>query len=547
MKNKIIKMNTLFVLPIFCLFLISCGSNSNDSNQNKEQGANLLDESDIQTCHQNVNKKSAVKQRIAGQIKDVIQQKNAPFDWNNVGDDMFCDSFSLGDGIVTIGTTMTNTLIDNIGNITRLQAQIREHLPPPVIFHSRNNKLSLITLFLQSCAQLTTIRELPLVEFVELPYNSELDPVFQDSQRNAKSVQSCDDTVETDNPSENEEEQEGGVEDTEDEGIGEFNPGLYDPDDNHLRYDQYMNHIDTGVAGRMRRHNLDKVYDTYRYFGSDKIGIAVLDNGVLPERVTYLSTGSSSFKIAGYFSAPFDSDSEFDGPHPMPYDVYGLPLLIPPLKSHGTDQSVNVFAMAPQSNRLSVRAANFMLLLHPNHTEGVTKAIIAVADNPDIRIISMSMGNVFYSHQIKRAIDYFNNKGKIFVAAAGTSIKGVRDLVKIVFPARLPSTISITGILDTEENNGEFILGSEAHGGPQNDFVIDYADASSPATSSAAGMIAVLWSVNPSLSRSEIFEILKKSSTYYRQQREKHPLFGWGKFDMLLAVERAMETLSPKQ
>ena len=150
-----------------------------------------------------------------------------------------------------------------------------------------------------------------------------------------------------------------------------------------------------------------------------------------------------------------------------------------------------------------------------------------------IKIISMSMAGIFSYNQMTSAIRYFNSKNKIMISAAGSSIPIVRDwLGGILFPAFLPETISVTGIEDTEETNGVMALGINAHGGLRNDFIVESSSSSSTATSSFAGMITVIWDINPSLNREEFIQFMIDHSTFNLLQSSKHPVFGWGKVDM---------------
>ena len=155
-----------------------------------------------------------------------------------------------------------------------------------------------------------------------------------------------------------------------------------------------------------------------------------------------------------------------------------------------------------------------------------------MADEPDIKVISMSMAGPFAYNQMTSAIRYFNSKNKLMINAAGSSVGFLRDLLGVLYPARIPETISTTGIKDLDNTNGNFVLGENAHGGRNNDFTIEGASSSSTATSIFAGMITVIWSINPDLSREELIQYMIDHSTFNTQQGSKHPKFGWGKVDM---------------
>lgn len=545
MNNKNIRFQILIAVTI-CL-LSSCGAENRDSQDDHFSSVTPTENGNASTCENNKSlatgtigflgsKKKHLQHLVANRIQHHIQQTNMPFDWNTVDNDFFCESLLAGDGVVTIGAKMGDDSPSAVKNLTSLEGQVRSILPPPLVFNVINTKLNFLTITLNNCDQVATLRELATVDFMELSFGfSNITSLTNTKNRSASSLvcESGDYSARTN------------VNGIDDNGKNvKPNPGLYDPDTNELSYVAYIDRVNKTVANRMRRHNMDKVYDTYRYFGSDQVGVAVLDNGVLARKVDYLSAGSSAFSFDGYFTTPYDFKSGFDGSHPKFYDAFGLAFVTDKFGHyHGTEQSENIYSMAPNATRLTIRAADFMVLYSTNQIQGVTNSIMAVADNPSIRIVSMSMGTPFHIHSIERAIDYLVAKDKIFVAAAGTSIPEIKGLLGIVFPARLPSTISVTGIRDTRDTNGEFILGDDAHGGLQNDFVIDDANASSPSASTFAGMLAVVWSINPSLSRDEVFAILKESSTFYSNGGVKDTSFGWGKVDMLTATEKIISTL----
>jgi hypothetical protein len=517
---------------LFCVFILTaCGSDENTKQRVSERAENHgLDGDDgIQNC-QNIAVAPILRvvDQNVSKLHRLIEKNSAPLDWNTVDETLFCSSLSFVNSNVTVGVTQTTSdgeYINYADNINHLKDQLSQIFPSPITYLSSDSILGTIKLRLNDCNFLPDLRELPTVEFVELAFSRGIELLVTNNEHvlNRSSDESCKDIPLVD----------------------ALNPGLYDINDTQVPYDQYMNLIDMDAANRMRNHNMDKVYNRYQTLGTANIGISVLDNGILPEQVDYLSAGNGSFTLEGYFSPSNQSgvDIDFDGVHPTSSDFYHLSQYIFPVYSHGTRQSKQVFYMAPHSDRMSVRAANFVFLLESFQVDGVTRSIVKMADNPDIQIVSMSMGSIFHSHEMSRAIDYFNSKGKLLFTAAGTSIKGVRDLVGVIFPANLESTISVTGIKKEKTSNGDFILGANSHGGRQNDFVIDYSNSSSEAVSTLAGMTAVIWSLNPALSRDEIGDLLRSSSTFYSESGEKHPVFGWGKIDMLLAAEQAMNTL----
>ena len=80
-------------------------------------------------------------------------------------------------------------------------------------------------------------------------------------------------------------------------------------------------------------------------------------------------------------------------------------------------------------------------------SKGVSDAYIEAGDNSTVKITSMSTGRITGSGQIKDAIDYAYNKGKlIFVPAALLFMD--RFICGCNIPASLPNVQAITGIKD---------------------------------------------------------------------------------------------------
>ena len=238
-------------------------------------------------------------------------------------------------------------------------------------------------------------------------------------------------------------------------------------------------------------------------------------------------------RLAGRLRS-FGAD-ESDGSNPQPYDLFGLLQFIESMYKHGTTQTTLVYTMAPHINFKSVRGAPFVFWFMPEQFQGAVDSIMALAEDPAVRVISSSMGTVIHVHEIERAIEYFIAKDKLYFSAAGTSMPYLKEIVKVVFPASLDSTISITGIKPTVETGGEFILGRDAHGGPETDFVVDHSDDSSQAVSTTAGMVGLLWSYNSSLTRKQMLDILVSSSSNFQATGRMDPIFGWGKIDIYSA------------
>jgi len=316
---------------------------------------------------------------------------------------------------------------------------------------------------------------------------------------------------------------------------------VLDPYQESPDYFSQVSSYSGSAATTMRRHNVDHVYRDYEIYG-ENIGIAVFDNGILPEHQPWLlDNGYGEREFRGYYNPLwFIPGTEPDGPSPQSPDLLFISQIIEGQWEHGWQQNRDVLIASPNSKQYAVRVSPMVLILVPSQILGVINSILAMAQDPDIRIVSMANGSLFRIHQMEGAINYFHSQDKIMVAAAGTSLPILRELLGVVHPASYEPVIAATGIENREETGGTYVLGSSSHGGPEVDVCIERNSSSSGATSKFAGMLGLIWSANPELSRDEIMEIVVQSTDAYQQYGEKDPRFGWGTPDVLWAVEEAM-------
>ena len=164
--------------------------------------------------------------------------------------------------------------------------------------------------------------------------------------------------------------------------------------------------------------------------------------------------------------------------------------------------------------------------------DGVSDAYVYLGNRSDVKIISMSMGDVFYSGQVADAVVYAYNKGKLIFNAAGTSLSWTSRW-GVIFPANMSQTVAVTGV-----RTGTPLQRCDVcHDGSQVDFVITmqdrnntnrtpltlhtsgntprYTGGSSCATATTAGIAALVWAKNLGQSRNQVLNVLKKSSEFY--------------------------------
>ncbi|MBD2716878.1 S8/S53 family peptidase [Microvirga sp. STR05] len=213
----------------------------------------------------------------------------------------------------------------------------------------------------------------------------------------------------------------------------------------------------------------------------------------------------------------------------------------------GTDgASVGI---AYNANLITVRAAEDVFLDASREVKGVSDAYILAGNRADVRIISMSMGRLTSSSQMLDAIRYAYGRGKLIFCAAGTSFDWSAGLVGVIYPASLPEAVAVTGVKDNLTTRCD-----ECHVGSDVEFTVvmqrtsvdrrpltlamsgdapSTVGGSSVATSSMAGMTAVVWARYPTETRAQIMSRLVAASS---NRNARSSSFGWGRMNVAAAV-----------
>jgi subtilisin family serine protease len=198
--------------------------------------------------------------------------------------------------------------------------------------------------------------------------------------------------------------------------------------------------------------------------------------------------------------------------------------------------------VAYNSNLVTCRAGQDVLIDASREVTGVTNAYKNAANRTDVRIISMSMGRTSGSSQITDAINYAYSKGKLMFCAAGTSFGWSAGWYGVIFPAWLSNVNAVTGVRDNNYNQNC----TSCHKGSETDFTIVMEKAinerhpltlamsgdapstvggSSVATATAAGIAALVWSKFPTYTRDQLLNKLITTSANYPT---KNSSYGWG-------------------
>ncbi|QNH60539.1 S8 family peptidase [Hymenobacter sediminicola] len=213
----------------------------------------------------------------------------------------------------------------------------------------------------------------------------------------------------------------------------------------------------------------------------------------------------------------------------------------------GTDgASVGI---AYNANLITVRAAEDVFLDASREVKGVSDAYILAGNRADVRIISMSMGRLTSSSQMLDAIRYAYSRGKLIFCAAGTSFDWSAGIVGVIYPASLPEAVAVTGVKDNLTTRCD-----ECHTGSDVEFTVvmqrtsidrrpltlamsgdapSTVGGSSVATSSMAGMTAVVWAKYPTETRAQILSRLVAASS---NRNARSSSFGWGRVNVAAAV-----------
>lgn len=293
----------------------------------------------------------------------------------------------------------------------------------------------------------------------------------------------------------------------------------------------------------------------WSYSTGSNVTVAVFDTGI----------SGNQYKLRGGFDDG-DSNHRYISPRSTHYTTTGFwwwkkTTLDSPHDQcgHGTQMTGTVAApkapgpsvvgVAYKSNVLAYRVTTDVIINASSEKDGVSDAFVEVAQEGDAKIVSMSLGDLFYNGQVADAIAYAHNSGVLVITAAGTSLTWT-SWYGVIFPATMSQTVAVTGVTD-EDNYSRCEI---CHDGNGVDFVVKmertatrrglslnmsgnaptWTGGSSTGTSHVAGVAALVLSRYPSYSRSDLLNQLKASSQNYPNPNNT---FGYGTINALSAVE----------
>ncbi|MFZ3058946.1 MAG: DUF2341 domain-containing protein [Candidatus Methanoperedens sp.] len=280
----------------------------------------------------------------------------------------------------------------------------------------------------------------------------------------------------------------------------------------------------------------NKIYapDAWNYQkGSTTITVAILDTGIDYNHEDLSGRVIQGWNFYNNSNAVMDDNSDSHGTR-----IAGI--------SGAVINNNKGIAGIAQTNLLAVKVCNFMQnCTWPAITDG-----IYYAANNGSKIISMSLQKDEYSSNAETAVDYaYNNKGALLVGISGNGFYGTGENI-IKYPGNFSNVIAV-GATDSNDQRASFsnygsklelvapgdnIFSTTRNNGYAGD-VGDRKNGSgtSYAAPHVAGVAALVWSQYPTLSNSEVRQILT-STAVDLGDAGRDIYYGYGKVNASRAV-----------
>ncbi|MEP6683907.1 MAG: S8/S53 family peptidase [Parafilimonas sp.] len=511
----------LFASVACILIFAACNKTSNQN----EINANSVDDASAQL---------QTPQQINSFINQVLNSKEE-FDWSDASDITLCSAvFYSSDHMVSVGYKPANetnveerlskiNIHDNkwtsakaqvIQLILEAERTVHPNLKAEDVEVWKENKLPVIDVKIDNINTIKLLRHNKLIRYVEpMSYEPEnYDAVLHDQlEQSLTSGIGC-----------------GGY-------VG--NPNLKEGTD-------YTNILPNAKQSwNYLYHNIPAAWRASTGAG---IKIMVIDTGVSPDQDnmnSQFNQGYSSGRtLQKIFTLPGATSADDDCGH-------GTTMSSTATAPRCTDG--NSCGVAYNSSLVICKAVTDVIIDNGAEVKGVSDAFTYAADDTSIKITSMSVGRITGSSQIKDAINYAYGKGKLMFCAGGTSTD-FTSFLGVVFPATLPQVEAITGV----KNTSTLKACGDCHKGSQIDFVVvmertsdkgnpicnaisgdvpSTVGGSSVATSTSAGIAALVWSAHPTETREQILNRLTTTASSYPT---KNKSYGYGKLNASAAISQ---------
>ncbi len=466
-------------------------------------------------------------------IKNEIETKNDVFHWKNANDHVLWSSVVQSDSIVSIGYQPKG--------FTQIQDKIHQiNIQEPEWSNIKNKLLSFIA---EETNRLNPQEKVSQTDIL-LPEPDGVLPHFMVKMHNKEIISQLRSMPEVRFVEPLGYEMEEDFQERSDSGCG------LSPNNNIPSADYTTTSPSVKIPWNFYNMNIPTAWSTSTGAG---IGVALIDTGTYPTQSKLGSEFNSGQSQGRSLSRTGTFNSDFwwwktkpDGPNDKcGHGTQMAGLIAAPRGSGGSSVGV-----AYNCNLLSIRGTGDVVVNGSKEKTGVKNALVIAGNSGGTKIISMSIGDVFYSSTVADGIYYAYNKGKMIFAAAGTSTS-FTNWVGVVFPATMSQTVAITGVKDGSSLN----RCNTCHSGSAVDFVAVMqrsnnnsrtsltlaksgntpasVGGSSAATATTAGIAALVWATNPSQSRSQVLSRLKNAASIYPSRNGQ---YGWGIIDAAQAV-----------
>lgn len=296
-----------------------------------------------------------------------------------------------------------------------------------------------------------------------------------------------------------------------------------------------------------------KIPQAWNYSTGSGVTVAIIDSGLSPEQKwmnQYFNDGYSSGRSVQKYGTFVDSwwawSNNYDGVN----DKCGHGTKMAAVATAPRNNDNLPVGVAYNANLVSYRAVENVLINDYHEKRGIAEALTALGNRSDVKVISMSIGSPFSIGRVEDAVKYAYNRGKMILAAGGTSTS-FTTWYGVIFPASMNETVAVTGVKE-----GQYSKCDVCHSGSKIDFTVqmqrrngtdnkipvlsyyngkeNYVGGSSVATATTAGIAALVWAKHPGWSRAQVLQKMKESADFYPN---KHSEYGYGNIDALKAVQ----------
>lgn len=302
------------------------------------------------------------------------------------------------------------------------------------------------------------------------------------------------------------------------------------------------------------KHSIPAAWGASR---GDGVGLQIIDTGGGPDQDNlgaYFASGESAGARQVRTVSTLFSGLWWRRAREAPDDLCGHGTQMSGLAAAPRGYDGNSVGVAYRSNLTIVRAVEDVLVSTSDEAAGVRDALVLAGDDPGTRIVSMSIGTPLYNSTVADGVHYATNRGKLVIAAAGTSLTWT-SWVGVIFPASMPEAVAVTGVVDAtpltrcptchEGPQVELAMIMQRAGEPERTSVSlaltgdqpAYIGGSSAATAATAGVAALVWARNPALSAADVRARLTHTASFY-PRRDGH--LGYGLVDAAAAVAAAL-------